>query len=111
MTTKMIVYHCTTEAAARQILANGFLDHTNHYMTDREWTGVWVSNLPLDNNEGASGETVLQVEIAEEILTPYEWVEEGKFYREWLVPADILNKAGQVHRAFISRAAPIGLML
>jgi hypothetical protein len=45
----------------------------------------------------ASGETVLQVEIAEEILTPYEWVEEGKSYREWLVPADILNKAGHIY--------------
>src|SRR5262249_4188805 len=98
MTTNTTVYHCTTEAGARQILADGFRDHTDRYMTDREWTGVWVSDVPLDNSEGASGETVLKVEIAEEILTPYEWLEEGKSHREWLVPAAILNKAGQVSR-------------
>jgi hypothetical protein len=37
-----------------------------------------------------------KIEIAEEVVAPYEWVKEGKPYREWLVPAAVLNKAGQV---------------
>jgi hypothetical protein len=68
-------------------------------LTEREWTGVWLLDRPLDNSEGASGETLLQIEVAEEILAPYEWVIEGKPYREWLVPAAVLNQAGQVKRA------------
>jgi hypothetical protein len=92
----LTLYHCTSEAAARQILAVGFRDHMDRYLTDREWTGVWLSDRPMNNTEGASGDTVLQIEIADEILTPYEWVEEGKSYREWIVPAAVLNKDGRV---------------
>src|SRR5262249_62123442 len=45
----------TTEAAGEQVLRSGFRDHTARYLTEREWTGVWVSDRPLDNTEGASG--------------------------------------------------------
>jgi hypothetical protein len=65
-------------------------------LTDREWSGVWVSDRPLDNSEGASGEALLQIDIAEDLLTAFEWVEESKPYREWLVPAAVLNDAGTV---------------
>ena len=58
-----------------------------------------MSDRPLDNSEGASGDTLLQIEIAEEILAPYEWVKEGKPYREWLVPAAVLNRDGEVKLA------------
>ena len=95
----MLVFHRTTPATAEQILRGGFRDHAARYLTEREWTCVWVSDRPLDNSEGASGETLLQIEVAEEILAPYEWVEEGKPYREWLVPAAFLNKIGQVKLA------------
>ena len=100
----LTVYHCTNEGTARQILADGFRNTTARYLTDREWSGVWVSDRPLNNSEGASGEIVLQVEIAEEVLKPYEWIEEGKSYREWLVPARILNQDGEVKRAAESTA-------
>jgi hypothetical protein len=43
-----------------------------------EWSGVWVSDRPLDNSEGANGEALLQIDIAEDLLTAFEWVEEGK---------------------------------
>ena len=55
-----------------------------------------MSDRPLDNSEGASGETLLQIEVAEEILAPYEWVKEGKPYREWLIPAAVVNRAATV---------------
>ena len=81
------------------IQAGALRGHTARYLTDREWTGVWVSDRPLDNAEGASGETLLQIEIAEPLIAAYEWVEERKPYREWLVPAEVLNQAGQVKLA------------
>jgi hypothetical protein len=44
-------------------------------LTDREWSGVWVSDRPLDNSEGASGEALLQIDIAEDRLAAFEWIE------------------------------------
>ena len=92
----LAVFHRTTKDAAAKILQGGFRDITSRYLTDREWSGVWVSDRPLDNSEGASGEALLQIDIAEDLLTAFEWVEEGKLFREWLVPAVVLNDAGTV---------------
>jgi hypothetical protein len=95
----LTVHHCTTEIAAQQILRGGFRDHTARYLTEREWTGVWVADRPLDNSEGASGETLLQVEVEEPLIAAYEWVAEEKSYREWLIPAAVLNGFGKVKLA------------
>ena len=95
----LTVFHRTTRAAAMQIIRGGFRDTTARYLTDREWTGVWVSDRPLDNSEGASGEALLQIEIGEDQLATFEWVKSGKTYREWLVPAAVLNEAGWVKPA------------
>jgi hypothetical protein len=32
-----------------------------------------------------------EVEIAEDQIRNFEWLEDGKSYREWLVPAEVLN--------------------
>jgi len=64
-------------------------------MTTHEHTGVWLSNVPLDVNEGARGDTLLQVELPVETINDYEWIEEGKPYREWLVPARLINQIGR----------------
>jgi hypothetical protein len=64
-------------------------------MTAREWSGVWVSDRPLDANEGAEGEVLLAIDgLGEHEVEPFEWIEEGKEYREFLVPADVLNERG-----------------
>lgn len=63
-------------------------------MTGNERTGVWLSDSPLDANEGAAGRYVLAVDIPEYIAARYEWVEEGKGFREFLVPARVVNKYG-----------------
>ena len=86
----MLLYHRTYQAEA--ILAKGSKDGTGYYMTDRVWSGVWLSDRPLDANEGAHGDTLLAVEMPEAEALPYEWQEEGKPYREFLVPADIVNR-------------------
>ena len=67
-------------------------------MTQNTYSGVWVSDRPLDLNEGACGDTLLRITLAidDDALSEFEWVEEDKGYREWLVPASLLNAHGLV---------------
>ncbi len=95
MSGRMIrIYHRTTQAAAAAIQAHGFRDAMGTYMTDGEHTGVWFADRPLDPNEGASGDALLMTEIPEDQLAAFEWREEGKPYREWLIPAALANEYG-----------------
>jgi DNA-cytosine methyltransferase len=66
-------------------------------MTDQAFTGVWLYDRPLTTMEGAKGETVLQVSFSPNTdLADYEWVEERAGYREWLVPAGLINSLAKV---------------
>ena len=69
-------------------------------MTDLELTGIFLSDIPLGVNDGATvaHDTVLRVtlDIPESDLAERELVEEGKGYREWGVPAEIINQCGVV---------------
>lgn len=94
----MKVYHRTTDTSAAAILQSGFIDHEDSFGTTRQHRGVWVSDQPLDSNEGATGDTLLAIEIGESLIAPFEWIEEGKPYREWLVPAALVNTHGTVTR-------------
>jgi hypothetical protein len=87
-------YHRTSRAAADEILRVGFRDGHGRYLTESGHTGVWISDVPLDENEGA--DTLLVVEIGADLIEEFEWVEEGKPYREFLVPASVLNQLGMV---------------
>src|SRR5437867_3558114 len=62
-------------------------------MTERMWRGVWVSaDEPLTVNEGAgTARDILVIDVPENLVAGFEWIEEGKPYREFLVPAVILN--------------------
>jgi hypothetical protein len=84
------LYHRTGHAEA--IMREGFRDTTGNYMTSMELTGVWFSaDFPLDGNEGAKGNQVLELVANESEIEDYEVEEEGKPYREYLVPAKIAN--------------------
>jgi hypothetical protein len=85
----MIVYHRTQQATA--IMREGFRDAEDPFGTAEIFAGVWVSAEPLDENEGAAGNALIQLEIPEALFVRYEWVEEGKTYREALIPASDLN--------------------
>jgi hypothetical protein len=87
----MIFYHSTSRENAARIVREGFRDRTDYYMTSTLHTGVWLSDLPLDENEGASSEARLCLELDEARIAPFEWIEDGKGYREFLVPAAIVN--------------------
>jgi hypothetical protein len=63
-------------------------------LTNETFTGVWFSDQPLDINEGAKEDCVLLIEIPEGVFAECEWVEEGKPYRESLIPAAIVNRYG-----------------
>ncbi|HTF32426.1 MAG TPA: hypothetical protein VK714_01860 [Myxococcota bacterium] len=92
------LYHRTDGASAAAILEEGFQDGEGTYMTKSVYRGVWLSSVPLDDNECASGDTLVEVSVAasDAELTAFEWVEEGKSYREWLIPAVWLNARATV---------------
>ena len=86
------LFHRTYHVHA--ILAEGFRDSEDNYLTDTSLRGVWLSNIPLDDSEGADGDQVLQIDLPDAEAVSYEVVEEGKPYREFLIPADVLNRYG-----------------
>jgi hypothetical protein len=60
-------------------------------------TGVFLGDSPMDINEGATGDQVLQVEFPDDVnLEDVELVEEHKPYREWCVPAALTNACATV---------------
>lgn len=86
----MICYHTTD--AAEAILRHGFRDSTGSYGLTIELTGVFLGDSPMDINEGAKGDQVLRVEFPDDVdLGDFELVEEHKPYREWCVPAALIN--------------------
>ncbi len=89
-------YHRTDLDCARSILEHGFRDGVGRYLTPKLWQGVWISDRPLDSNEGAEGGALLEIRIPPSKILPFEWIEKGKGYREFLVPAELLNTSGGV---------------
>ena len=87
------MFHWTHWEAAQAILKEGFRDGTGTYMTDHEHRGVWLTDTEDDPSQGAFGDTCLEValDLAEEDIAGYEWIQESFGYREWLVPAELLN--------------------
>lgn len=93
----MTTYFHTTDAAY-VILRDGFRDGTGNYMlVGFTLTGVSLADRPVDSNEGAQGGEVLMVELGDEVnIAEFELVEDGAPYREWWVPAEILNRHATV---------------
>ena len=49
-------------------------------------TGVWVTDRPIDSNEKAWGDTVLEIEVTESALYDSQVLAEGHCFREYRVP-------------------------
>ena len=92
------LWHRTSADIAAKILTDGFRDGTETYLTNRKFSGVWLSDKLLDENEGANGDTALRVALdcTEDEIVKFEWVEEGKPYREFLIPAAFITARGTV---------------
>jgi len=91
------LYHRTTEGIATRIAADGFRDSEDYYGTENLHSGVWLSDRPLDADEGAVGNALLRVElnIGDREIAQFEWIEDGKPYREWLIPACLIDELGK----------------
>ena len=85
----MHLFHRTD--AAESIRSEGFRDGSGTYLTDHIFEGVWVSDTPLTLNEGAEGRYLITIDVSDFDLDSYEWQEKGKPYREFLIPAEVLN--------------------
>ena len=92
---ELVLYHRT--AAAEAILRDGFRDGRSTYLTDMVFEGVFVSDVPVDINEGAQGEQLLTVRLCERDIAQYEFRDLTglwNLFREWCIPARILNESG-----------------
>ena len=90
----MSLFHITSNRNAESILREGFCDGTGHYLTDQEHKGVWVSSEPFDGMYLSSDNTLFAIEVPEDVIIEFEWAEEGKTIREFLVPGSLLNSYG-----------------
>ncbi len=93
----LVLWHRTP--AAKEILADGWKDGGSDGMRSAMakpelGAGVYVSNRPLDSDEGTKGKELLRVLLAatEEAIAEFEIIEEGKPYREWCLSAALLNQ-------------------
>jgi hypothetical protein len=89
----MKLYHRTY--AAEAIIRDGFRDGPGNYLALDVHPGVWVSDEPLDERSGALGNVVLVVSgIPEAMIVQFEWVcaDPPRGHREFVVPADLLNR-------------------
>jgi hypothetical protein len=97
------LFHRT--AAADRILAEGFRDSSGTYLfVGISLIGVFVSDIPVDGNEGAKGSDLLEVRIEESAISDWELVQEGSTYREWCVPSEVLNSLGSIRRLSAAEA-------
>jgi hypothetical protein len=89
-------YHRTN--AAEAIIRDGFRDDEGSYMLKgMRLRGVFLSDILLDANDGAEGDQLLEISLQATCdISDYEIIEEGKPYREWCVPAGIINRCGEV---------------
>ena len=86
-------YHRTSADNARAILEHGFQDSAGYLWGIRAWRGVWLSGGRLSCGEGVGSDTLLKVtlDIPEHELARWEWTGEKGCFREWLIPAALIN--------------------
>lgn len=87
----MKLFHRTD--AAEVILTQGFRDAEGSYLSNATMRGVFLADVPVDDDEGATGDQLLEV-LVDVDISNYELVEEGKPFREWCLPAQLLNDHG-----------------
>ena len=85
----MKLYHWTLNKKA--VEKNGFVDGGEY--SAHGIRGVWFADQILGSLDGVDkGSNLLTVEIPEDIIKPFEWKDKGAGYREWCIPAKIVNK-------------------
>jgi hypothetical protein len=93
MGSSMNLYHRTY--AAEAIISSGFCDGRFERLALGARPGVWMTDRPLDERDGALGNVVLVVSgVPEEAVADYEWLhsDDPQPFREFVVPAAVLNR-------------------
>jgi len=95
---KFIFYHRTNADNARAIVNNGFTNSNGYFLSNRLWTGVWLSSIPVDSKSPSQDDALLMVklDLDSRELARWEWTPEGGSHREWLMPAGIINRCATV---------------
>ncbi len=87
----MKLYHVSDDAQA--ILDHGFQDGEGFYREGTLHRGVWVFDLPVENEQEYQADSrTIVVEIPDDLAARHEWLDEGSDYRKFLLPANILNR-------------------
>ena len=85
----MKLYHWTENK--KSIEKNGFIDGGEY--SAHGIKGVWLTDQILGTTEGVGiFSALLTVEIPDDIIEPFEWKEQRAGYREWCIPAYVVNK-------------------
>lgn len=87
----MKLFHRTTAKNAKAILADGFKDATGSFGTRDLYTGVWLTNEPIDVSPIDVTLIEVTLDLDEDALAPYAQPEVAKRHRGWLVPAALVN--------------------
>ena len=98
------LYHRTSIGAARAIVQNGFenqqwrFEHDEGNGEDKKALGVWLSDRPLDGDEGPPGDAVLEVSLDATVESLELFQLEGVMWdtRLWIVPAEVINARSKV---------------
>jgi hypothetical protein len=95
---RFIFYHRTNSDNAREIIDSGFRNSSGYFLSNRIWTGVWLSSIPIDSEAGVEDDALLMVklEMDEPQLSRWEWTAEGRSFREWLLPAAMINRCATI---------------
>lgn len=102
------LYHRTTKAAARKIVAEGFRDGSGMHPAIGAWSGVWLSDRALAKPAGVRGRALLVIEMAlpAAALAAFETIADRPEDRAFLLPACVLNANGRVRRIDPIRPRP-----
>ena len=95
----LVLFHRTYRDVAEVILRNGFRDRGGQYMTDREYRGVWLSDVPWEGIAADDNDALLRVtfDCEEDDLAPFEWANDPPIgCREWLIPSAFIKRRGRI---------------
>jgi hypothetical protein len=93
----MRLYHVTDRSSAEAIITDGFQDAEVIHDDSELLIGVWLADRCLADEEdvgpraGPVADVALLVELSDEIVERYEHADAAKPYREFCVPAALLN--------------------
>jgi hypothetical protein len=85
----MRLYHVSDQVET--ILEHGFVDGDSFYHSGKLHRGVWLFDRPAEGYPAADSRTVV-VDIPDDLAVRHEWLEEDRDYRQFLIPADLVNR-------------------